>query len=288
MAILVNGELVEDSVIRQEAAALRPRYEEAMGDMDPVEREMQLRDWSKENVIERVLLRQEAWKDPEPVPEEQFEEAIKMVSSEMTGQPGCEMDPELIRKEAETRIRVERLIRRITAKVGPPKPREVTDYYKKNKEVFLAPELVRASHVVKNVRQEEDEAPALEAIQKAREEIQGGADFAEVADKYSDCAGNGGDLGYFPPGEMVEEFEKVVFGMNPGETSDVFRSAFGYHVARVVDRRPAGIRKLEDVKDDIEAILMRGRQEKAVEDYLDKLRAEAKVETVRAQKGEKG
>lgn len=285
MAILVNGELVEDSVIRQEAAALRPRYEEEMGHMDPVEREIQLRDWSRENVIERVLLRQEAWKDPEPIPEDQLEEAIKQVSSEMTGQPGCEMDPQLIRKEAETRLRVERLIRRITGAISPPKPREVTDFYKKNKAQFLSPELIRVSHVVKNVRQAEDDAPALEAIQKAQEEIAGGADFAETADKYSDCAGNGGDLGYFPRGEMVEEFETVVFGMKPGETSDIFRSVFGYHIARVHERRPEGVRKLEEVKDEIEANLMRARQEKAIEDHLDQLRAQATVETVRAPKG---
>ena len=57
MAFTVNGELVEDSVIRAEASALRPRYAEVAQNMDPIEAEMQLREWSRENVIERVLLR---------------------------------------------------------------------------------------------------------------------------------------------------------------------------------------------------------------------------------------
>ena len=55
MAFTVNGELVEDSVVRAEASALRPRYEEVAQSMDPIESEMQLRDWSRENVIEREL-----------------------------------------------------------------------------------------------------------------------------------------------------------------------------------------------------------------------------------------
>ena len=67
MAFTVNGELVEDSVIRAEASALRPRYETVARQMDPIEAEMQLREWSRENVIERVLLRQEAAVDPEPL-----------------------------------------------------------------------------------------------------------------------------------------------------------------------------------------------------------------------------
>src|SRR5215470_17078555 len=76
MAFTVNGELVEDSVIRAEASALRPRYEEVARNMDPIEAEMQLRDWSRENVIERILLRQEAASDPEPVSAEAIEQTL--------------------------------------------------------------------------------------------------------------------------------------------------------------------------------------------------------------------
>ena len=60
MALVVNGEEIDDAVVREEANALRPSYYEMMGGGDPIALEMQLRDWSKENVIERVLLRQAA------------------------------------------------------------------------------------------------------------------------------------------------------------------------------------------------------------------------------------
>jgi len=60
MAIIVNGEKIEDSAIQQEVERLRPDYERVFSDQDPKEREAQLADWSRENVIERVLINQEA------------------------------------------------------------------------------------------------------------------------------------------------------------------------------------------------------------------------------------
>jgi hypothetical protein len=60
MALVINGERIDDSEIQQEAERLRPRYEEVFAEKDPAEREAQLQEWSRDNVIERVLLRQEA------------------------------------------------------------------------------------------------------------------------------------------------------------------------------------------------------------------------------------
>jgi hypothetical protein len=72
MNLVVNGETIDDSLIREEASNLRPSYYEMMGGGDPIALEMQLRDWSRENVIERVLLRQAA-------PEGNVEELLKTI-----------------------------------------------------------------------------------------------------------------------------------------------------------------------------------------------------------------
>src|SRR5262249_11201805 len=144
MAFTVNGELVDDSVVRAEASSLRPRYEEVARNMDPIEAEMQLRDWSRENVIERVLLRQEAASDPEPIPREKIEETLQSVRAKA----GAEED---LRKDIEIRMRVDRLLEKITSKVSRPKHKDVADYYRKNKEQFRRPELAHAAHIVKNV-----------------------------------------------------------------------------------------------------------------------------------------
>src|SRR3954451_21851995 len=85
----VNGEMVDDAAVRDEARMMRPQYEEAFADMDPIEAEMQLKEWARENVIERMLLRQEAVGDPEPVPAEVGLQAVEAARSEAGGLVGC-------------------------------------------------------------------------------------------------------------------------------------------------------------------------------------------------------
>ncbi len=256
MPLIINGETVDDAVIRAESSALRPRYEEMIQGQDPVEMEMQLREWPRENVIERVLLRQEAFKEQIPLP------------------PG--MEP-----EAEAQCRLQALIEKVTAKVPRLKHKDVADYYRNNKEQFWTPEMVSASHIVKNIDENTSEETAREAIGKVLEELKSGASFAELADRYSDCPGSGGNLGYFAPGQMVEEFDKVVFALEPGETSDIFRTVFGFHIARVHDRKPAGVRSLPDVREEIEQALVRDRQERAMEEFVDGLKAKAVIQNAR-------
>jgi parvulin-like peptidyl-prolyl isomerase len=277
MAFTVNGELVEDSVIRAEASALRPRYEEVARNMDPIEAEMQLREWSRENVIERVLLRQEAASDPDPIPAEAIEQTLQSAGPQASrGEE--ELHTDEIRKDIEIRMRIDRLLEKITSKVSAPKHKDLSEYYRKNKDTFRRPELVHAAHIVKNVDEGGDEAAARAAIQQAQDELKGGASFEELADRYSDCAGNGGDLGWVQRGQMVQEFEDVIFSLKDNEVSDIFRSVFGFHIAKVYARKPEGFTDFAEVQESIQTALHRQKQERAVENYLDRLRAKAVIQ----------
>lgn len=288
MGLQINGEYVDDVIIRQEAASMRPRYEEMIQDMDPIAREMQLRDWARENVIERVLLRQAAFADGEAIPAEEIDERLTAMFPPAGDLEDCEagttragVDKEAARADIEAQIRVERLIRKVGDNAPKPKQKEIVDFYKKNRDEFKTPPMMHASHIVKNVGEGADEEAALEALRVAEAELKSGKPFAEVADQHSDCAGQGGSLGWFPMGEMVEEFEEVVFAMQPGQVSDIFRSTFGWHIATVHEKKAEGFRTLDEVKDQIEAALSREKQEKALEDYVDGLRAKAEVKTVK-------
>ena len=70
MGLLINGEFVGDDAIRQEAASLRPRVQEELDQLDPIAAQMQLWEWAQDAVVERVLLRQAAMADTEPLDEE--------------------------------------------------------------------------------------------------------------------------------------------------------------------------------------------------------------------------
>ena len=280
MAFTVNGELVEDAVIRAESSALRPQYEAAVQGMDPIEAEMQLRDWSRENVIERVLLRQEAASDPEPISGEAIEETLRALQSQPGGQATCRTagGADELRREVEIRMRVDRLLEKATSKISPPKHKELTEYYRKNKEQFRRPELVRAGHIVKNVDETVDEATALAAIQKVQEELKAGANFEELADRSSDCPGNRGELGWVSRGQMVQEFEDVIFSLKENQVSDIFRTTFGFHIAKVYEKKPQGVSDFAEVREAIEKSLHRQKQERAVENFLDRLRAKAVIQ----------
>ncbi len=73
---------------------------------------------------------------------------------------------------------------------------------------------------------------AAEQIAGLKTEIDGGADFAALAQEHSDCpsGGKGGDLGSFGRGMMVPEFDEAVFGLEVGGLSDVVETSFGYHL----------------------------------------------------------
>jgi peptidyl-prolyl cis-trans isomerase D len=131
---------------------------------------------------------------------------------------------------------------------------DVKRYYEDNEQQYSTPEQVRASHILFKTDGKNDDAvkkQAEEVLAKAKS----GADFAKLATEYSqDDASKvkGGDLDFFPKGQMVPEFDKAVFSMKVGEISDLVKSQFGYHIIKLVDKKPAAKKTLDEVRAQIE------------------------------------
>src|SRR5947209_3519369 len=140
----------------------------------------------------------------------------------------------------------------LRAKVVVP-PADVDRAYKNNADQYKTPEQVRASHILLKTEGKDDaavKAKAEEVLKQAR----GGADFAELAKKYSEDEGsakNGGDLDYFGRGRMVPEFDQTVFAMQPGQISDLVKTQYGYHIIKLVDKKTATTRSLQEVRQQI-------------------------------------
>jgi parvulin-like peptidyl-prolyl isomerase len=64
--------------------------------------------------------------------------------------------------------------------------------------------------------------------------------------------------------------------------SEIFRSPFGFHIATLFERRPAGLRSLEEVREQIEETLLAGKRQRALEQFLDRLRARADIQPAKA------
>jgi peptidyl-prolyl cis-trans isomerase C len=229
MPLVVNGETIDDSLVREEANQLRPGYYEMMGEGgDPIALEMQLREWSKENVIERVLLRQAA---PEG--------------------------------------NVDKLLESLAAGVPGPTPKEVSDYYKAHNEDFFTPEMVYAWHILEPVDETHDERTALANIERIERDLRQGLLFDSVAK----------ELGWIPKGQMAEDLEREIFGLELRQYSGILRSNAGFHIVRVTERRAEGIPGFPEVREHVAAMLLRAKHQQLVENYIDALKAKAEIRT---------
>lgn len=130
---------------------------------------------------------------------------------------------------------------------------EISTYFEDNKDTFAQAEQVEASHILV-----EDEKTA----KKVAKELAAGGDFAKLAAEYStdtETADNGGSLGYFGKGDMVEEFEDVAFDLDKNKVSDPVKTEYGYHIIKVTGKKEAKKANLEDSKEVIKETLLSER-----------------------------
>jgi len=136
-----------------------------------------------------------------------------------------------------------------------PTAEEIEAFYNANRENFRKPETFHAAHIVKHVNELQTEAQAAGAIKAALADLERGDPFPEVANRYSDCPGNGGDLGRFPAGHTVQEFEDAVRALDPGQRTGVFTTSFGVHIAILYAKIPGSVATLDEVREDSPAHL---------------------------------
>jgi len=131
---------------------------------------------------------------------------------------------------------------------------DVQRFYNDNIAQYQTPEQIRASHILLNTAGK-DEATVRKQAEDILKQARAGADFAALATKFSEDEGskvNGGDLDYFSRGRMVPEFETAAFALQPGQISDLVKSQYGFHIIKVVDKKPAVTRSFDEVRPQIE------------------------------------
>lgn len=286
MAIIVNGERIEDTAIQAEQMRLQrqghaPDPEQAASGAakppDPAEQ-------AKQNLISRVLLKQEATKRKIQLTEDDIDNAVQKMMVEAGGMAAffqrynlSDKDMPRIRSHAEEDLRTERTVDDICKDVPEPAEMDIVAHYQQHLEQLVAPAQVRVSHIVKRPSRE-DAAQVYQTMVDVRKELLGGAEFADVAQKHTDCADDPtGDLGYFSKGQMVEEFEAIVFSMNVGEISPVFMTQFGYHVATVTERKEQRQQTFDEVKDRVKDRLTDERHGEAIQTYLEGVKEQATI-----------
>lgn len=115
---------------------------------------------------------------------------------------------------------------------------------------YQQPEQVRASHILLKT-EGKDEAAVRKQAEAVLAQVKTGGDFGQLAAKHSEdeaSKGKAGDLGFFGKTEMVKEFSDVAFAQQPGQTSDLVKTPYGFHIIRTTDKRAAQTQPFAAVK----------------------------------------
>ncbi|MDQ3264870.1 MAG: peptidyl-prolyl cis-trans isomerase [Myxococcota bacterium] len=266
----VNGEPVSRAEFEGELARSVEGGEKSVEQLEPLKRA------TLESMVERVLLLQTAKQLAVAATDAEVDREVLRVSSDY---PAAAFDAELAKrqltmaefkqKEA-ARLTVEKLFKEHVYPRVALTEEEIRHYYEEHSDEFNEPEQVRAAQIV---------VKGLDEARRIQQQLRSGKRFADLARRYSLSADAkvGGDLGFFARGVMPPKFDEVAFKLATNQISDVVETEYGFHLFRILEKRPAKKRELVDVRREVEAKLLEEKRVLAQESFLKALREKAQI-----------
>ncbi len=215
-------------------------------------------------IDERLITAEAARRGIRPTPQQ-----VELKLSQAASRFGSEKDlKDILRErghslaELKDRLRLDAMLDRIATEQITVEDSQIAQYYQENIDEFSYSEQVRARMILTQVRQNG------EALKEA---LDSGGDFAGLARQFSTdpaTSDQGGDMGYFEREDYAEEISEVAFSLEPGQTSEVFEVPDGFCILKVEDRRPAAVKSLEEVREQIIARLKHKQRDKMRRQWL--------------------
>jgi peptidyl-prolyl cis-trans isomerase C/foldase protein PrsA len=229
-----------------------------------------------ETLVERAVLLQAAKAAQVTVTPEEVDRRVLALASEYPAESfeavlaqGQTTRTELERKTREQLI-IEKLFEtQVYARVAVTED-AIRRYFDEHVDEFSEPEQVRASQIV---------VKGLDDAKKLQQQLWSNKKFPDLARRYSlgPEAKVGGDLGFFPRGVMPPQFDEVVFKLPVGQVSEVVSTEYGFHLFKVMEKKPARKRELNEVRGEIEKKMLAEQREKSQKEYVKTLRGQAVV-----------
>jgi parvulin-like peptidyl-prolyl isomerase len=283
MPLTVNGKTANEEALYAEFSQIKS-YFESLGNVSCCERDDEFRGYAKQNMIARMLLAEEAERRAAVPSEAEIDAVVENLKREqgefqfaatVATSPG-EMPG--LRAEIGSNLRVQKMLEGLWKDVAEPTEEDLRQFYGANLPAFQSPEEVRASHISKNPGRGENREKIYQELRDVREQLLAGADFDEMAREHSDKGKEQIDLGFFKRGDLPEEFELVTFSMRVGELSPVFPSTYGYHIAKVTDRRTPAPRPFDEVREDVRRLVIEERRKAKTAALVEDLKSRATIE----------
>src|ERR1700733_11584619 len=171
---------------------------------------------------------------------------------------------------------------------------DVLAYYNAHKDQYQVKEQAKVRHILIAGPAGSDAKTDAAAKAKAEDilkQIKSGGNFADLASKNSDDPGSktqGGELGWLDPGKTVPEFDKAAFSLPVGQTSDLIKTQFGYHILQVEDKHSAHLRPIAEVKPEIVPIIEQQKAGAAMQNFATQFAAAAKTDGLEKAAAAKG
>ena len=291
VAAFVNGEPIVAAAVQGEINGILGRFQ-AQGST-PSETEMaSLRESVLDKMIKLELLGQESKKAGIAVSATDIDTELKgykkgfaddKAFAKALGEAGI-TETEL-RKQIGKNLAIQKFIdTKFKGKVQITE-QEAKDFYNSNQDKFAQPEMVHARHILINAKETEakaDKDRKRAKLVQIKKQLKDGANFADLAKQFSDCPSKarGGDLGFFPRGQMVKPFDQAVFKMMPGDVSDIVETEFGYHLIKLEEKKPAKTVSFDEAKAKITAYLTQEKVTANIEAFLAAAKSKATIKMV--------
>ncbi len=271
---IVNGEILStaefEAELSRELQAIAGQNARTSEQVEPFKRAL------LGTLIERMLLLQAAKAHNVQVTPEEVDRRVLRLSSDYPAEKFEEMLAqsqtsltELKRKTANL-IAIEKLFEEHVYPRVAVTEEEIRRYFDAHADELQEPEQVRAAQIV---------VKGLDEARRIQSQLRSGRKFSDLARRYSLSADAkvGGDLGFFARGVMPPQFDEVVFKLGVGQVSEVVETDYGFHLFKVLEKKPARKRELAEVRSEVEKRIVKEKRTKAEEEYLRSLEGKADI-----------
>ncbi len=283
MALIINGENIDDEIIEAEFRQIKGQYERTL-QVSCCERDPEFQGYAKDNIIARAILNQEAAKQYPEVDDEDVTNRLNKLIEEAGGEEQFYMkigmpfgSGEIVRGNVANGVRLDKLLGSVYGTAPAPTDAEVEAYYAANIETFKTDEQIHVVHITKGMEGAKSRAEVYEKMRALRKELVAGADFQKMAEEQRGNEQQQIDLGWFKRGEFMEEFEAIAFSMQKDELSPVFTTQLGFHICKVIDRRDPTPVPLADIKDLVVNRMIEEDRDKKFNAFVEELKTAADI-----------
>jgi hypothetical protein len=287
--IRVNGELIDPNLVEEAFNRIKAEAESRL-QISCCERDPEFTAQAEEEVIDSILIAQEAEKRHPDIPaeavRERLEDTIKLYRKHGASWDMLEAQRDQLRIECEANLRMETFIGELTKDLPDPTDDDFRKYYQDHINEFRTVAEARCLHLIKFLEGHDDHIALLETMRRIRAQAVEGADFEELARNETEKESGDIDLGWITLDRPTNPIESMVFSMTAGEVSPVMSYEHAFHLIQVTRTKPSVTREFDEVRDTLEERFLADRRHTVLRKFAANLREKADIERVNFSDGD--